>query len=475
MSDDQETQDKERKGAGLPSWMTGGAARVGTGTSAGGGLGPGASGGLTRFAAFLTSKAGIAVTVIGGLALGGAVSFNEMRKSALKHSDQAGQAVNIQAAPDSMRSGFVGRGARSASSLSLAQRANRGVWGAQGEASPKDAAASEGGKDAASPENPEAKDGAAGAVGQTDPAAQAAQSMAAALTGEQKSGANTGIERKFGQMTSGLGGRNMNLAGGAGLSGGIGQGFAKPKLDLARATQGMSQARAARMAPATTPAAGKGSKLSGATARRLDGMNRAMGAARKSGAETQSSVHSRQWDGAQPGGQAIQGAGSGGIGQGGFSEDEGGGGGPVSAGSDGNAGAGATPQPPSTGGGENVTPYQGQLNMAVMMLAIASVIITVIGILSYINKTPLVGQAVSAIQTALLAVATLMALAATMVGVSIMSNYGQPTQGTILTVAGAITTATGIAAMVWQTMPAWLCALGGVVGFVGACWSALAK
>ncbi|MFA5140336.1 MAG: hypothetical protein WC728_13980 [Elusimicrobiota bacterium] len=473
MSDDQKTQDKERKGVGLPAWMTGGAAKVGAGSGGGAGLG-GASGGLAKLAAFLTSKAGIAVTVAGGLALGGAVSFNEMHKTALKRSDQAGQSINIRTASDSMRSGFVGGEGRSASSLSLAQQANRGVWGAEGEAPKQDAAASEENKDAASPGTPDEKAGAAGAVGQGDPTAQA-QAMAAALAEEQKSGANAALGRKFGQMTSGLGSKGMDLAGGAGLSGGIGQGFAKPKLDVARATQGMSQGRAARVVRATTPANSKGSKLSGATARRLDGMNKAMGTARKSGAESQSSVHSQQWDGAQPGGQSILGAGSSGVGEGGFSEDEGGGGGPVNASSDGGTATGETPQPPSTGGGENVTPYQGQLNMAVMMLALASAIITVIGILSYINKTPLVGQAVSAIQTALLAVATLMALAATMVGISIMSNYGQPAQGTILTVAGAITTATGIAAMVWQTMPAWLCALGGVVGFIGACWGALAK
>ncbi|MDD5658379.1 MAG: hypothetical protein PHF00_14100 [Elusimicrobia bacterium] len=481
MADDNmnEKEEKERKGgAALPSWMKG-AASVG-GRAAGGAGFPG--GMAAKLAVLATSKAAILSTVLGGMALGGLVTYNEIHKASVKELPAVGSA--FRAGSSSSESGPILSSARGPSSLDMASRANKGIFGGSASAAKPEAKAEDAGADS--------KDAAKSAeIGQDgkpvagDPQAQAQQMAEALMKGQStdaQGGQGAGLQRKFGNMTSNLGAGNRQLAGGAGLSGGIGQGFGQAKLNnsAVRQMSAMSGARRAQVTQAKTAVANRGSSLSGAAARRLDKMNMAMGGARKEGAATQAAIHSQQWEGAQAGGQAIQGAGAGG---GGFSSDEGGGeGSPVNPTSD----ASVTPNPatsvPDTGDSGNKTPYQGMLNLAVGMLMLASVIITVIGVLSIVKRplqtnpwTVAVAETLEGIQLAMLAAATIMAGIAAVMG-GMIAGQGQSGQGTILCVAGGIEAAAGTAALLWPNkMPASLLALAGVAGLMGSITSLLAK
>jgi hypothetical protein len=201
-------------------------------------------------------------------------------------------------------------------------------------------------------------------------------------------------------------------------------------------------------------------------------MNRAMGNARTGGAEAGAATHAGQWDAATPSGGAITGGGASGMSEGGqFSGEEGmGGGGPLDQNSTSN------PSNPNevadVGGGKNVTPYQGQLDMAKGMLMVASAIITIIGIMC-MKRNALMASvvgglgaaALSAAMTMFLGIAVGLAAAAAAIGAMVGAKYGQGQQGGIVALAGTITAVAGAAAMLLPgKVPAWVLVLAGVMG-----------
>lgn len=462
MSNYSTEKEDEKKGGAVPPWMTG-SARVGSGLSSGGAGQAGSM--LAKFGALLAGpKAIVTATVLGGMALGmGVVSTikppeqpslaQRFNKEKVKTGSPSGALPGMEGGPQS--------------ALNMAQAANAGFYGdpnASAQA-PETAQADAPADTPSDPATDAPVDEAAAAAGQQNPA-----EMAAALTGKQntKSGIGGG---KFGKLSSGLGG---GLAGGAGLSGGIGGSFKQANLTNSRAGdlrsfQGANRASVTR-GKLSSNNLGK-SALKGATAKRLDNMNRAMGQARLGNAETGAATHAAQWDAASPSGNAITGAGANGIAGGGqFSGEEGlGGGGPLDTQT--NSGSTSANDVKDIDNGKNVTQYQSQLDMAKGMLMLASAIIAIVGIICMVRNAAagsIIGSPVAAALTAtmkvFIGIAIGLAVAAAAIGASIGSQYGQGQQGQIIAVGGGITAAAGAAALLIPQMPVWVMVLGGIAG-----------
>lgn len=267
--------------------------------------------------------------------------------------------------------------------------------------------------------------------------------------------------------TMGARGAGAGLSGSAGMSGGFSQPFQKTTR-LKKAQQGKISAVKRR----------KGGKL---TARRMSSANRAAKgsmnqlkfASRKSrlgalGATSEGAdFQAAEAFSAAPIGSGAPGITGGGLSSGGDGITPASDGGPI-----GNSTVNPEQDAPDTGKGEDKSPWTKMVMMATALLTTASTIITVIGMLAMIDK--IVMGMLQPIMQMLLGIATGMAGASTAMGVQIMTEYGQPEQGMILTTGGAITTATGIAALVWPQMPAWLAVLGGVAGIAAAVGGLLA-
>lgn len=464
MSDTSTKKDEEKKGAGVPSWMTG-TAKVGSGVGSGGSSAAGS--GLTRFLALLGApKAIVAMTVAGGMAVGIGIA------SSISEPEQPSLAsrFNKEKIRTEGGSNLPGSEVRGDSALRMAQNANSGFFAdpnAAAQAPKVDEAG--GASDAPADQAGAAPAGEAKAGGEQ---AGVGEQMAAALGAQQTSKAGN----KFGKLSSAMGGgggRSM-MAGGSGLSGGIGGSF-KQNLTNSRggelrALAGANRAQVTR-GKLSSSNLGK-SALKGANAKRLDGMNRAMGNMGTSNADATAAGHSRQWDAAAPTGSGISGAGASGTSGGGqFSGDEGvGGGGPL----DTNTGGGTSANDVAdVGNTKNQTQYQDQLMMAQGMLLLAAAIIAVVGILCFTRNAALaspepfskvVAAGLTVAMKIAIGVAIGLAVAAAAIGASISSKYGQGDQGKIIAMGGTITAATGIAALLIPQMPAWILVLGGIIG-----------
>lgn len=468
MSNNSTQKEEDKKGGAVPPWMTG-SAKVGSGLSSGGASQAGSM--LARLGAMLAApKAIVTATVLGGMALGmGVVStIQEPKQPSLA------QRFNKEKVQTGSASGLPGMEQPGQSALNMAQSANSGFF-ADPNASAQ-APAAEGSADAPAdtPSDPALDAPAAGAEAGGPAGAGSPAEMAAALTGKQatKSGMGSG---KFGKLSSGLGGGG--LAGGSGLSGGIGGAFKQSNLTNSRAGEARAFSGSNRAAVSRSKLGSNNlgkSALKGATAKRLDNMNRAMGAARTGGAEAGAATHAGQWDAAAPGGGAITGGGASGMSGGGqFSEGEGvGSGGPLDQNST------SSPSNPNevadVGGGKDVTPYGQQLMMAQGLLMLASVIIIVVNILANLKEATFgISEAAAAM---LYGVAMAMAAAAMVIGTMVATKYGQKTQGSIVAVGGAATIAAGAMAMAGtQYVPSWVVTLTAVAGLAAGVGSLLAK
>ncbi len=228
------------------------------------------------------------------------------------------------------------------------------------------------------------------------------------------------------------------ISGGVGMSGGSGGGFdLKMKSPPPAATQGqaraMSQGRTQSITRGKTGigAGHGGSKLRGATGKKLSRMNRAMSATKGSGAATTASSHNSQWDGSGNIGSGISGAGASGnaISGGGQALETGGlsGGGPLNAGGS-NASSPGEESAPSVGKGKNVTPNQKMIDTAMILLPIASVLL----LASYVlGKNPATKGAAKGLAYGAAAVSAVIAG----IGVMVLAK-GQTNQGGLLAAVG---------------------------------------
>lgn len=252
----------------------------------------------------------------------------------------------------------------------------------------------------------------------------------------------------------------MQLAGGSGMSGGIGGKFKQKGLSNKRLSA-MSKGRKASTSRSKTAARGRGSNLKGAVARRAGNMNRAMKSARRGAATETAAVHTAQWDGAQPGGQAIDGAGAGGISgdNSTFDGSEGvGGGDPINYGGE-NYGA-TDDDIDGVGDSGNVTPYQGTLDMIIVLTIIAWVLLVIAGAMADTKW----GEGFALIAAA---AAILIGVAAFAAGASIGDNFGQGDQanmlmfnGAGLITAGALALSGGTFAVKAQKYMMWIALIG---------------
>lgn len=466
MSNYSTEKEDDKKGGAVPPWMTG-SAKVGSGLSSGGASQAGSM--LAKFGALLAGpKAIVAATVLGGMALGmGVVSTIQQPEQ-----PSLGQRFNKEKVKTGSASGLPGMEQPGQSALNMAQSANSGFF-ADPNAAAQAAASAETPSDAPAdtPSDPALDAAGAGAMaGGQVAGGGTAEEMAAALTGKQNT--KSGMGGKFGKLSSGLGGGG--LAGGAGLSGGIGgsfkQNLSNSRVGEARAFQGANRAQVTR-GKLSSNNLGK-SALKGATAKRLDNMNKAMGASRAGTAEAGVATHGQQWDAATPGGGAITGGGASGMSSGGqFSEGEGlGGGGPLDQNA--TSSAGSANEVEGIKNGKNVTKYQDQLDMAKGMLMLASAIILVIGLMTVKRNALAAGLftapaavVLSTAQKIFLAIAVGLAAGAAAIGASIASTYGQGQQGGIIALGGTITAASGASALIWPNqLTSWIMVLAGVAG-----------
>lgn len=274
--------------------------------------------------------------------------------------------------------------------------------------------------------------------------------------------------KKFGDSRRLQGGIGL-LAGGQGLSGGMIRKFEKDKfkarpLNLSKKPR---KARVRRASKSISRISGKGAMG------QLKFANR-----RSVGALGQGSGEGQAYESAEAFTSAPAGSG-GSIGAAGVTTGDGGvgsspnDGGPVSVGGTPQSNQGA----PGTGAPEDKSPWTDMVMMAAALLTAASTIITIIGIMAMIQKlapNPAIAAFLENYKTMLLGVATGMAAAATVMGVMIMSQYGQPEQGMILTAGGAITTAAGLASMIWpEAVQPWMQVIAGVAGIAASVGSML--
>ena len=126
---------------------------------------------------------------------------------------------------------------------------------------------------------------------------------------------------------------------------------------------------------------------------------------------------------------------------------------------------GETTAPPVGQSGDK-SPWTGALMMGVALLATASTIILIEGIVAQIAKIIIPLEPVAMMLAAL---AASLAAAASAIGVMIMTQHGQMQQGMVLTIGGAITSAAAIAALVSPPEAApIIMVLGGIAGLTAA-------
>jgi len=458
MSDQQtEDQKKSDKKGGGAAWMQG-SANVGSG-SLGSATAQGASGGmLATIKAAMGPKLILTALLGTGAGVGGLIGsqdYSVPRDPGEKVFMARDSATSAQdPIMESVDDGTV-------NALELARSANTGSYGqVQGDAGSAEGGEVADGEGAASAEGVETAEDAAdapGAIPGMDPNAMAA--MAEGLAGEEDSSAGKEkLGKKFGKLSSSLGSRSGSgpkLAGGGGLSGGIGGAFNKKKLSNKRMGQ-MGSMKASRKAARTKTAARgqKGGSRKGAF-NRVNRMSKAMGNARTGSATNAAAAHSQQWDASGDTGAGITGAGASGIGAGGgseFSADEGGAAGNPLPGTNSTGGGDNGPAVKSVGKSKNATPYQGAMDMMIGLIMLANVLIMVMGILAAVKKTVVGALFAEGISDAIFGIIMLLMAAVAVGALMIGKQHGQMGQGALLATAATTTGVTAGIAMWNESM-----------------------
>ncbi|MFH1723665.1 MAG: hypothetical protein ABII00_03475 [Elusimicrobiota bacterium] len=416
----------------------GGFSGAGSGWSAAGG-GPGTGGlsallrrsGFAHLRAVLSSPPAVVATLTAAATIS-AIGLKDMHSRGVE--DVRAAVERSIGAPSGRRQfapalleGLPGGGAAGSSSLALAGRANKGAFGgestgvaetAEEEWSHEDAEVL--GEDLEGRELPGPEDGVA------EVADAAAAKRAAA---EKSSG------KRPGRLTARLRRSPGTLASGGGMAGGIGRGFDMPLSNKQlRKAQALRSGRKVSVTRGKTAVRSRGkSGLRGATAKRLAGMSSAMGAGQAQNPETGAAVHSQQWEASGQKGGSLQGAGAAGDGISGQGEAVGGAGsgegGPILQPSSAGSASGGGSSAPPVGEGKNVTPWQGLIDMVMILLPIAGLLLMGAYILGRMKKYMIAkwlayaALAVSAMVTAL--------------GVAILA-HGQMLQGGLIAGVGAM-------------------------------------
>ncbi|MFC1679917.1 hypothetical protein ACFL2T_06885 [Elusimicrobiota bacterium] len=264
------------------------------------------------------------------------------------------------------------------------------------------------------------------------------------------------------------------MAGGAGLSGGIGKQFGKgqelsgSQMDKLKS---MSKGNKARTTRRMRPSGNAGrTQMRSASAKRLAKMQGAMSGASAANPETAAATHSEQWENSTPTTDAITGAGASGIDGGGASGSPGAGlqnGGPTDTSSSGSSGGAGDTDVPDTGPGTNMTPYQSLVDMAIALIVISTIISIIIAILAKTGYLTAVAVMLCKVNVALGVIVALL-------GLGIMM-YGQAMQGGLFTLCGTLMAVCSYAAIGGSgnevklaTNAAALSVASAVIGLLGA-------
>lgn len=444
---DQQTEDKknEKKGGAAP-WMQG-SANVGNGSLGGAGM-AGSSGGGLGGGMLATVKAAMGPKMILTLLIGTGASIGGLIGSQdLSEVRDPGEAVFMEREASASTSSPITEEFNDGTynALELARQANTGKYGeVEGDAGAAGGDGAEDGEGAASAEGVDTAENVADAPGGIpgmDPDMMA--QMAEGLAGEEESKAKKGLGKKFGKLSSSLGGRGggPKLSGGAGLSGGIGGSFSKKP--FSKSGRLSAAGKGSRKVSRTKTAARgqKGGKRKGAF-NRLNGMSKAMGNAQTGSATETAATHNSQWDSASATGEGLTGAGASGIGAGGesdFSEDEGGAAGnpltPTNSGGD------DGPEVKDVGKSGNKTPYQGTMDMMIAAMMLVNMLLIIMGILAATGGLDIISKG---IQSMIFGVITLISAAILVGAIMIGDKYGQAGQSTLLKTTASLAIAMGI-------------------------------
>ncbi len=468
MSEQQtEDQKKNEKKGGAAPWMQG-SANVGSG-SLGGAASQAASGGMLATIKAAIGPKMILTALIGtGASIGGMVGLQDFSVPR-----DPGESVFMEREGSASTAKPVVQEADDGTynALELARQANTGKYGdVKGDAGAAGGEGAEGGEGAASAEGVETAEDAADAPGGIpgmDPNMMA--QMAEGMSGEEESKAKKGLGSKFGKLSSSLGGRGggPKLAGGSGLSGGIGGSFSKKSFSTPQGRLSSAGKGSRKVSRSKTAARGqKGSTRKGAF-NRLNSMSKAMGNAKTGSAATTAATHSQQWDSAKDTGEGITGAGASGIGAGGesdFSDDEGDGGGNPLPGTNSSSPNSDGPDVDGVGGGKNVTPYQGTMDMMIAAMALVNILLIIMGILALLSKAGITQAYTKSLQTMVYGIIALLSAAVLVGALMIGKEHGQAGQGDLLAATASITL---VAAVIGFVNPAWGYGLGTVMIIAG--------
>lgn len=478
---EQQTEDQKRndKKGGAAPWMQG-SANVGSG-SLGGASAQGASGGmLATLKAAMGPKLMLTAILGGGATMGAVIGMQDY--SIPQDPNQAVFSARAES-PEMGEMIVEERDDGSFNALELARQANSGAYGmsggdggeAQAEGEVEESASAEG------VETAEDAADAPGAIPGMDPDALA--QMAEGLEGEENSNAaKERLGQKFGKLSASLGGSSgggPKLAGGAGLSGGIGGAFKQKELSNRQLGKLRGAQGSRKVSRTKTAARGqKGGKRKGAF-NRVNRMSKAMGNARTGSAAETAATHSQQWDASGDTGESITGAGASGIGAGGeseFSGDEGTTSGNPLTPTNSGSGSGSGPEVKDIKKSKNVTPYQQAMDMMIGLVMLANVIILILGIVAAFKKTGVGAVIGEGISQALFGIVMLLMAAVTVGALMIGNQYGQSGQANLLASAAAVTGVTAGFAMwnEWVGKQGWVLILGGIAG-IGLTLGGLSK
>jgi hypothetical protein len=325
-----------------------------------------------------------------------------------------------------------------------------------------------------------AKDGAAEDPAAPDPNAQpgdnAGQDMMAklqggnmaSLTSQLGGGSNKfsnmgGFSNKFNQGTTGAK---------TGFSSGIGSGFsAMPKFD-SRKGKMLAMKGSARPVFGGAKAGKKGSVGAGAFGQ-AKGMREIQKSFTGDTADGARSTQDKAWEGTT-GDEAVS-AGGAGLGDGGAgivtspSIDN--------VGDTGGGAGGGTPNEPTVPDATppiDVSPWAGLLQQAMMYIILSAVLSAIGGYLVQIGKTlpkPW-GAILEAIGMILCLAAMALGVMALMMGVQVMSTYGQTLLGSVYIIGGGVAIAAAVMGMTGKSAgpitPMWMSAIAGVIGLMAS-------
>lgn len=419
-------RERKRRGAGLP-WLSGG---KGGGLFAGatGGSGAAGAGGLAGLLGKTMVLALVATLSAGAWQFGKSLRPDEGGPAKAKlFADKGGSyseedLANVLRSNNRMMPNSLGYVSGSLDAMTPEERARKEAEAAEAARRAEEEARKaeeEAGK-------PAADASVAGAPAGMDPNA-----LMKGVAGDNKDKAGP-FGKKFGALSSSLGGGG--LAGGAGLAGGVGRGFVNPELK----TKGFT-GKSAAMRGGASPSISKAAKArpgasnnKGFARRQLSNafaLSRQASSASKPEGTAQTA--SQAFDNNTGAGNVISGPGVG-NGSGAGGGDAGGNVNPTNGGGAINPNDEAAPI--ANQKGRNVTAYQGLVDIALVLLAIASLLSIILAVVKYMAWTPWGLAVQNALMMALMAIGAIVAL----LGVAIMAQ-GQTLQGGIIAISGVMT------------------------------------